>query len=166
MSNGGTDRSFTIGCDARPNALCGENCNVAADPCGGACAPGETCCDNNAGAGLPPICVDAQNDPNAVFVIQSDAAMNTTAGVAMNLINGAKASNIYWVTTGAGAMLAPAIVALTGPRGALAVVGAALPILVLTRWAALTRLVPAPPPAPAPAPRVSAAPRQRVLEPV
>ena len=49
----------------------------------------------------------------------------------------------YWLTTGAGALLAPAIVALAGPRGALLVVGAALPIIVLTRGAALRRLAPA-----------------------
>ena len=42
-----------------------------------------------------------------------------------------------------GALLAPAIVALAGPRGALLVVGAALPIIVLTRGAALRRLAPA-----------------------
>ena len=46
----------------------------------------------------------------------------------------------YWLTTGAGAMLAPLVVAVAGPRGALVVVGAALPLIVLTRWAALTHL--------------------------
>ncbi len=49
----------------------------------------------------------------------------------------------YWLTTGAGAMLAPAVVALAGPRGALALVGAALPVIVLARGAALRRLAPA-----------------------
>jgi len=48
----------------------------------------------------------------------------------------------YWLTTGAGAMLAPAIVALAGPRGALALVGVALPVIVLARGAALRRLAP------------------------
>jgi MFS family permease len=48
----------------------------------------------------------------------------------------------YWLTTGAGAMLAPVLIALAGPRGALALAGAALPALVLARGAALTRLVP------------------------
>jgi len=46
----------------------------------------------------------------------------------------------YWLTTGLGAMLAPVVVAVAGPRGALAVVGAALPLVVLARWASLTRL--------------------------
>jgi len=48
----------------------------------------------------------------------------------------------YWLTTGAGAMLAPLLIALAGPRGALVIVGAALPLLVLARGVALTRLVP------------------------
>ena len=39
----------------------------------------------------------------------------------------------YWLTTGAGAMLAPLVIAVAGPRGALAIVGAALPLLVLAR---------------------------------
>ncbi|RKQ91107.1 putative MFS family arabinose efflux permease [Solirubrobacter pauli] len=43
----------------------------------------------------------------------------------------------YWLTTGAGAMLAPLVIALTSPRGALVVAGAALPLAAL-----LTRLVP------------------------
>lgn len=37
----------------------------------------------------------------------------------------------YWLTTGAGAMLAPALIALAGTRAALAIVGAALPAVVL-----------------------------------
>jgi MFS family permease len=46
----------------------------------------------------------------------------------------------YWLTTGAGAMLAPAVIVLTSPRAALAIVGAALPVLMLAKRAALTRL--------------------------
>jgi predicted MFS family arabinose efflux permease len=48
----------------------------------------------------------------------------------------------YWLTTGAGAMLAPPLIAVAGPRGALALTGAALPALLLARGAALTRLAP------------------------
>lgn len=48
----------------------------------------------------------------------------------------------YWLTTGVGAMLAPVVIALAGPRGALLTVGAALPLLMLSRWAALSRLAP------------------------
>jgi hypothetical protein len=67
----------------------------------------------------------------------------------------------YWLTTGLGAMLAPLVVALAGPRGALAVVGAGLPLVVLLRWGSLNRLAQtgettgrpwAPTPLPAPRP--------------
>jgi len=49
---------------------------------------------------------DALGDPNAVFIFQVGAAVNTTAGSKMILVNGAQASRIYWqtvaaVTTGA-----------------------------------------------------------------
>ena len=43
----------------------------------------------------------------------------------------------YWLTTGAGAMLAPLLIHATGVRGALLIAGAALPLTLL-----LTRLVP------------------------
>jgi len=43
----------------------------------------------------------------------------------------------YWLTTGAGAMLAPLLIATTSVRTALIVVGAALPLSV-----AITKLVP------------------------
>jgi hypothetical protein len=49
---------------------------------------------------------DALGDPNAIFVFQVGAALNTTAASAMILTNGAQASHIFWqvlgaVTTGA-----------------------------------------------------------------
>ena len=44
-----------------------------------------------------PVTFDAQNDPNAYFIMQGDAALNTTASTTMNLINGAQASHIFWV---------------------------------------------------------------------
>ncbi len=48
--------------------------------------------------------------------------------------------SLYWLTTGAGAMLAPLVVLVAGPRGALIIVGAALPLVMLSRWVALTHL--------------------------
>ena len=49
---------------------------------------------------------DALGDPNAVFIFQVGAAVNTTAGIKMILVNRAQASRVYWqtaaaVTTGA-----------------------------------------------------------------
>jgi len=48
-----------------------------------------------------PVTFDAQGNPDATFVMRSDAALNTTAATRMVLLNGAKASNIYWVLGGA-----------------------------------------------------------------
>ena len=45
----------------------------------------------------------------------------------------------YQLTTGLGSITAPLVVALLGVRGALVVVGFALPVLVLARWRALGR---------------------------
>jgi hypothetical protein len=45
--------------------------------------------------------IDAQNNPDAVFVFQADAAFDMAAASSMVLINGAKASNIYWIVNGA-----------------------------------------------------------------
>ncbi len=45
----------------------------------------------------------------------------------------------YWLTTGAGAMAAPAIVGLFGVRGALVAIGLCLPVVVALRWVGLAR---------------------------
>jgi MFS family permease len=46
---------------------------------------------------------------------------------------------MYWLTTGLGAMLAPAVIAVLGARGAVAAIGACLPLGVALRWRALHR---------------------------
>lgn len=45
--------------------------------------------------------LDGQGDPNAVFIFQIDAALNTAASSHINLINGAQAPHIYWQVLGA-----------------------------------------------------------------
>jgi hypothetical protein len=45
--------------------------------------------------------LDAQNDPNAVFIIVGDAAVNTAAASSISLVNGARASQVFWVAVGA-----------------------------------------------------------------
>ena len=45
--------------------------------------------------------LDAQGDPNAVFIFQIDGALNTAAGSSVQLINGAQASNVFWQVNGA-----------------------------------------------------------------
>jgi hypothetical protein len=45
--------------------------------------------------------LDAQNNPDAVFVIVVNGAFSTTPGATVSLLNGAKASNVFWRITGA-----------------------------------------------------------------
>lgn len=45
--------------------------------------------------------LDGEGDPGAVFVFQVDAAMGTAASSSVLLVNGAQASNVFWVVDGA-----------------------------------------------------------------
>ncbi|SEF02734.1 Protein of unknown function [Arthrobacter alpinus] len=45
--------------------------------------------------------LDGQGDPNAVFIFQVGAALNTAAGSSVSLVNGAQASNVFWQVLGA-----------------------------------------------------------------
>jgi hypothetical protein len=45
--------------------------------------------------------IDADGVPSSVFIIQVDAAMNTAAASHVVLVNGAKASNVFWQVNGA-----------------------------------------------------------------
>ena len=45
--------------------------------------------------------LDGQGDPNAVFIFQVGAALNTAAGSTVTLINGAQASHVFWQVLGA-----------------------------------------------------------------
>ena len=45
--------------------------------------------------------LDGENNPNAVFIFQVDAALNTAASSHVSLINGATAANVYWQVDGA-----------------------------------------------------------------
>jgi hypothetical protein len=45
--------------------------------------------------------LDGGGDPGAVFIFQVDAALNTAAGSSIQLINGAKAENVFWQANGA-----------------------------------------------------------------
>ena len=58
--------------------------------------------------------LDAQGDPNAIFVFKIGAALTTGAGATVNLINGAVACNVYWNVEGAITMAA-----LTAIKGTL-----------------------------------------------
>ncbi len=65
-----------------------------------------------------PLTLDAQNDPNAVFIFQMATTLGTTAASTVNLINGAQACNVFWqvgssATLGADSTLVGNILALT-----------------------------------------------------
>jgi hypothetical protein len=47
------------------------------------------------------VILDGKNDCESKFIFRTPAAMNTTAGISITLINDAKASNIFWVAGGA-----------------------------------------------------------------
>ena len=47
------------------------------------------------------VILDGKNDCNSIFIFSTPAAMNTTAGISITLVNGAKPGNVYWVAGGA-----------------------------------------------------------------
>ena len=62
--------------------------------------------------------LDAQGDPNAVFVFQAGSTLTTASASEVRLVNGAQACNVFWkvgssATLGAGSVLAGSILALT-----------------------------------------------------
>jgi uncharacterized repeat protein (TIGR01451 family) len=64
------------------------------------------------------VTLDAEDDPNAVFIFQTDSTLITAASSSVNLINGAQACNVFWqigssVTLGASSTLKGNILALT-----------------------------------------------------
>jgi LPXTG-motif cell wall-anchored protein len=62
--------------------------------------------------------LDGQNNPNAVFIFQTDSSLTTGSGSVVNLINGASECNIFWqigssATIGTGSAFVGNILALT-----------------------------------------------------
>jgi len=65
-----------------------------------------------------PVTLDAEGDPNAVFVFQAASTLITAAGSHVNLINGAQPCNVFWqvgssATLGTTSVFAGTIMALT-----------------------------------------------------
>lgn len=48
--------------------------------------------------------LDAENDPNAVFIFRCGAAFSMAADIDIILINGAQAKNVFWKVVGAGSL--------------------------------------------------------------
>ena len=59
-----------------------------------------------AGSVAGNLTLDAQGDPNAIFIFQFGGAFTTGASTNVNLINGASACNVFWIAEGAIAMAA------------------------------------------------------------
>jgi LPXTG-motif cell wall-anchored protein len=62
--------------------------------------------------------LDGQNDPNAVFIFQTDSTLITGSGSTIELINGASECNVFWqvgssATLGTGSVFVGNILALT-----------------------------------------------------
>ncbi len=62
--------------------------------------------------------LDAQGDPNSVFIFQAGSTLTTASGSRVNLVNGAQPCNVYWqvgssATLGTGSVFAGNILALT-----------------------------------------------------
>ncbi len=62
--------------------------------------------------------LDAQGDPNAVFIFQAGSTLTTATGSHVNLVNGAQACNVYWeigssATLGSASVFTGNILALT-----------------------------------------------------
>lgn len=97
--------------------------------------------------------LDAQGDPDAVFIIQSFAALGTAAASSVNLVNGAQAANVYWVVAGAaetgansslvGTLVVQGLIAL-GPDTTL--IGRALSLNAVTLVSSTIRFTAADPP--------------------
>jgi hypothetical protein len=65
-----------------------------------------------------PVTLDAEGDPNAVFVFQAASTLITASGSHVNLINGAQPCNVFWqvgssATLGTASVFAGTITALT-----------------------------------------------------
>ncbi len=63
------------------------------------------------------VTLNAQGDPNAVFIFQIGSALTTATGSSVNLINGARACNVFWqvgssATLGTGSTFQGTILAL------------------------------------------------------
>jgi hypothetical protein len=51
--------------------------------------------------------LDGDGNPNAIFIFQVDAALNTAAASTVTLVNGARAANVFWQVNGAAGTGAP-----------------------------------------------------------
>lgn len=84
--------------------------------------------------------LDAQGDPNAVFVFQAGSSLTTASGSQVNLVNGAQACNVFWqisssATLGTNSSFAGSVLALSSIT---ATTGASINGRLLARNGAVT----------------------------
>jgi Ice-binding-like len=102
------------------NSLAGTGCNsnlTGQDLGGKTLTPGVYCFSTSAQL-TGTLTLDAQGDPNAVFVFQIGSTLTTASASSVLLINGASSCNVFWqigssATLGTGTSLAGTIAALT-----------------------------------------------------
>lgn len=80
--------------------------------------PGVYCSDSGTFEITGTLTLDAQGDPNAVFIFQTESTLVTASGSSVNLVNGAQACNVFWAvgssaTLGTNSTFAGTIIALT-----------------------------------------------------
>ena len=105
------------------NSLAGMPCLPANDRTGvdlggKTLAPGVYCFPNTSAGITGNLVLDAQLDPNAVWVIQVGSTLTTATNATVSVINGGSACNVYWqigssATLGTGTKFVGNIVALT-----------------------------------------------------
>ncbi len=100
------------------NTLAGRACGttISADLGGSTLTPGVYCSGSTMGL-TGALTLNAQGDPDAVFVFQLGSALTTASGASVNIINGGQACNVFWqvgssATLGTGTSFAGNILAL------------------------------------------------------
>ncbi len=101
------------------NTLASRACGttISADLGGSVLVPGVYCSGSTMGL-TGALTLDAQGDPDAVFVFQIGSALTTASGASVNIINGGQICNVFWqigssATLGTGTSFRGNIIALS-----------------------------------------------------
>jgi hypothetical protein len=84
---------LTLAYTTLANRACGTT--VASDLGGSVLVPGVYCSGSSMGL-TGALTLDAQGDPNAVFVFQIGSALTTASNASVNIINGGQSCNVFW----------------------------------------------------------------------
>jgi Ice-binding-like/IPTL-CTERM motif len=79
------------------NALASQACDttISADLAGSTLPPGVYCSGSTMGL-TGTLLLDAQGDPNAVFIFQIGSSLTTASGALVSVINGGDNCNVFW----------------------------------------------------------------------